>query len=565
MGILSPVRQGLDAIVPGLPLADLLLGEVRKFDKGFVFEIVDTGNGKLETIRTKSLVINPKRYHLSEPFASQLTPAEDNTVVAEENGIIIREITIEGTTGLKERKEDALSRGARVGTQASGTDHFFDLRDMFREYALRKQDPETGSGIRMFFHNVNEDDHFVVVPRAFETPRDATINPMHFMYRITLAAIQEIPPAKLPGDPFDFLGGFGDTLQAISEGVTDARAFFADSINQVEALRGRINQVGAILDGDSTGNDAVDALFDSSAEGINGIHDLVDGVVITAELGREFYRAGLDLEEDFREQILNDIDSEPDEATIEAANDVKGMYDALADIAARAGVFAPPLGADVMRQYGGETNLTPDDIEEQAAGAKPGSQLRATQGSERNAGKDISGFTGSERHTVDATDSIDKIAIDKRVPRDAIIELNRLRFPYIAESGGPGVRPRAREPGQLRYSDRRHSRQRRRADRLGRAECYPRCEDHPGHRARHHRLHPRPGRPATDRREGNARPAARRVARAARSGARRRPRCCHRVDRSGTRRRRAVAGNDALADRAAGRCGRERAGGECPG
>lgn len=440
MGILSPVRQGLDAIVPGLPLADLLLGEVRKFDKGFVFEIVDTSSGKLEVLRTKSLVINPKRYHLSEPFASQLTPAEDNTVVAEENGIIIREIVLEGTTGLKERKEDALGRGGRIGTQGTGTDHFMDLRDMFREYSLRKQDPERGSGIRMFFHNVNEDDHFVVVPRAFETPRDATVNPIHFMYRITLAAIQEIPPAKLPGDPFDFLGGFGDTVQKISEAVTDARTFFVDSINEVEALRRRVNQVGAVLDGDLTGGDAIDALFDSSAEAINGAHDLVDGVVISIALGRELYRATLDLEEDFREQILNEIEGDPDEATLRAARTTQGIADALADITARGTAFVAPLGADIMRAFGGETNLTPDDLENQVAGATPGSALRATQGSERNAGNDISGFNGSERHTVSATDSIDKIALDRRVPRDSIIELNRLAYPYIAESGGPRVK-----------------------------------------------------------------------------------------------------------------------------
>jgi len=439
MGILSPVRQGLDGLVPGLPLADLLLGEVRKFDKGFVFELVDTSSGKLKTLRTKSLVINPKRYHLSEPFTSQLTPAEDNTVVAEENGIIIREITIEGTTGLKTRKEDALGRGGRIGTQASGTDHFFDLRDLFREYSLRKQDPEKGSGIRMFFHNVTEDDHFVVVPRAFETPRDASVNPIHFMYRITLAAIQEIPPAKLPGDPFDFLGDFGDSLQKLSETLTDARAFWVDSINEVEAFRRRINQVGAVLDSDDPARDAFNLLFDSSAEAINAAHDLVDGVVTNIELSREFYRTCGDLEQDFREQILNDIDSEPDEEVVAAAAALTEMGDAITDIASRPLLFRPPLGRDITRAFGGETNLTPDDLANQTAGATPGSQLRATQGSERRAGYDIGGFTGSTRVTIGATDSIDKIALDNRVPRDAIIDLNSLRYPYIAESGGPGV------------------------------------------------------------------------------------------------------------------------------
>ncbi|HEY5551055.1 MAG TPA: LysM peptidoglycan-binding domain-containing protein, partial [Opitutaceae bacterium] len=438
MGILSPVRQSLDSLVPGLPLADLLLGEIRQFDHGFVFEIVDLAKGG-KPIRTKSLVLNPSRYNLSEPFTSTLTPSEDNAVVTEENGIIIREITIEGTTGLQRRKETALGRGGAVGTEASGPDHFRDLRDLFREYGRLKVDPERGPNIRMLFHNVLEDDHFVVVPRAFETPRDAATNPIHFVYRITLAAIQTIPAPKPAKGPFDDLGEFGDTLQAISEGVNDARAFFVDSINEVEALRRRIQLVGDIVSGDVNPSEALDRIFESSASNINAAHDLIDNTETTILTGRELWKASLDLEEDFRENILNNITSDASDDDLRAAKTLKDMTGAMTRILFRGNAFfAPPVGEDVSRPYAGERNFTDQDLRDETAGATPGSRTRGALGSERRAGLDLGSFSGSERYQVTITDTLDNIALRFRVPRETIIDFNNLRFPYIAAGGGPG-------------------------------------------------------------------------------------------------------------------------------
>jgi hypothetical protein len=440
VGLLSPLRQSLNALVPGLPLADLLLGEVRKFDHGFVFEIVDLAkNGK--PIRTKSLVLNPQRYNLSEPFTSTLTPSEDNTVVAEENGVIIREITIEGTTGLQKRKESALGRGGAIGTEASGVDHFRDLRDLFREYGRLKVDPERGPNIRMLFHNVLEDDHYVVVPRAFETPRDAATNRVHFTYRITLAAIQTIPAPKPPGNPFGFLGEFGDTLQAISEGVNDSRAFFVDSINEIEALRRRVQLVGDIVAGDFTAAQALDRIFESHAECINAAHDLVDGSTTSILLQKELWKASLDLEEDFRENILNNIFTAPSDDDLIAARTLRDTARSMTNILFRGNsFFLPPPGEDAGKPYAGERNFTDQDLTDRTAGATQGSRVRAALGSERRAGLNLGSYSGSERHTIVATDTLDNLALGFRVPREAIIDINNLKFPYIAAGGGPGVR-----------------------------------------------------------------------------------------------------------------------------
>ncbi len=421
MGVLSSARSTLNAVVPGLPLGDILLGNIGEFKKGFVFEVIDSKTG--EALITKSLVLNPRRYTLTEPFASTLTPTEDNTVVAEENGIIIREIVIEGTTGLEKRAEEALGRGGSIGTTASGVDHFYQLRDMFREYGLLKQDPERGPFIQMLFHNVKADDHFVVVPRAFETPRDAASNRFHLNYRITLAAIQSLPPPTPP--PEGLLGEALGVLADINEAINFARATMVEVIDLIEIYRGRIKDP--------------DLFLEQTALAINSGHDLLDNITLTIAVGIEFYAATCDLLEDIQEQMENDIDASPTEDELREARRLKALRAQMERVLAHPEKFAPPLAADAAKPFARDRNLTAADLRDGTAGASKGTRTKLALGGGRRAGLNLGLFGGSRRTEIDGAATIDSLAAKEDVPRDAIIALNNLRFPYITRGGGPGT------------------------------------------------------------------------------------------------------------------------------
>lgn len=422
----SPIRSTLSAIPLGIGdfLVDLLLGEITKpFTKGFVFEIIDVRSPR-QALITKSLVINPERYDLSEPFSVNLTPAEDDSVVAEENGIIIREIVLEGTTGIKKRKEEALGRGGSLGTEASGVDHFRTLRGMFRTYSEMKKDPETAPFIQMHFHNVKEDDHFVVVPRTFDTPRAAKKNKIHFIYRITMAAIMELPPPSKPPDAFDFFG-LGDAIKDITEAVNDGRAFFVEGINEIETIRRRIRNP--------------EEMFESVAGSLNSAHDLVDGVVGLIEAGEEFFAATEDLMEDVQEIMDNTIIRFPTFEELKASRSIRQARHSLERIHNRREKFGQPLGQGPSRPFSGDRNLTNADLRENTGGATAGSRTRLALGSEREAGLDLGSFGGTRGVIVKASDTIDTLATKHDVPREAIISLNDLLFPFITRSGAPGT------------------------------------------------------------------------------------------------------------------------------
>jgi len=422
----SPIRSIVGAIPLGIGdfLVNLLLGDITKpFTKGFVFEVIDVRQPRKALI-TKSLVINPERYTLSEPFSVNLTPAEDDSVVSEENGIIIREITLEGTTGLKKRKEEALGRGGSLGTEASGVDHFRTLRKMFRDYSTMKKDPEMSPFIQMHFHDVKQDDHFVVVPRSFETPRNAKTNRVHFIYRITLAAIMELPPPSKPPKEFDFFG-LGDTIKDITEAVNDGRAFFVEGINEIETIRRRIRNP--------------EEMFESVAGSINAAHDLVDGVTGLIEAGEEFFAATEDLCEDVEEIILNTIDRLPSAEEQRATRSITRSRHALERIHNRRDKFGTPLAQNQSRPFAGDRNLTNADLRDKTGGATAGTRTRLAFGSEREAGLDLGSFGGSHGIIIKASDTIDTLAIRFDVPREAIISLNDLRFPFITRSGAPGT------------------------------------------------------------------------------------------------------------------------------
>ena len=394
------------------PLRDIRTG----FRSGFAIEVRDTRNQR-QPLAVHSFALNPSTYILSEPFQSTLTPTEDNFVVAEENGQIIREVTLGGTFGITEKRGPSFNgdQGSR-----SGNEHFIHLRNLFRDYGKLKQDPKIASFVQMIFHSMRDDDHFVVVPRSFETPRDAKATRLHYEYRITMAVISDATvPTNLLAIP--------KALDTLSKAFHDARASFAEATSQLGDIKARVQNIEQVLV--------------QAAELINGVGEVLDGTVALINYP-------LELAANVATDLANAADSlansvvtlTPGSVAETGSRQLRRLESALDRILAIPEKFGPSSIQDTLERYEGEQGLTADDLANRSAGADIGSRTRLALGSGGDADTiDISEYTGVARERVDRTTTIQGLANQFQAPPELIILANNLSFPYIAEGGGPGV------------------------------------------------------------------------------------------------------------------------------
>lgn len=437
-------------------LVDTFLGDATDgFQTGFVFELIDIR--KSEPIKAFALVVNPTRYEISEPFQAELTPAEDGTVIAEETGIVIREIVLEGTFGLKSRRSnnpfsnkkskdssfglaqlDPLRKSAN--DEKSGTTWFKELRDMFRAYSSMKKDAGMSPFIQLVFHSLKDDDHFLVVPREFISPRDSRTNRMHRIFRIRLTAIDG--PKFSAKKPKDKKKGFFDKVNDLSKALNDARAAFADATADLAKIRRKIGNINALM---------IQAASVITAMG-NFVRGLRSTFVVTpihtvTQVAAAFERAADDLE------AISSPDPDvfpEDRDFVIAMRSLSQAFDQMAQypevfessssltVARGSGAGTSSRGS-IKGSFSGDLRLTQSDIDDQTAGASVGTRTRVTQGSARDGGLDLGNFRGIIEWIVKRTDSMQSIANETGAQQEAIIILNDLRYPYLSEGGGPGI------------------------------------------------------------------------------------------------------------------------------
>lgn len=397
-------------------LAEASISDIRSgFRSGFVIEIRSSLRPD-RPVMVHSFALNPQRYTLNEPYQSTLTPTEGDSVVAEENGPIIREITIEGTFALARKRGPSFrgDQGSRTGNE-----HFMHLRNMFREYGRIKQDPERAGSHYMVFHALRDDDHFIVVPRSFETARDARSTRLHYPYRIALAVIAEAT--------FDGTGlAVPSFLRNLSTGFHDARAAFAEASAQLDDLVARVSQVETVLS--------------QAAEVINAVGDVLDG---TATLINYPLELAANLTEDIAvtaDRVATSAATlTPDSIAETGSRNLRRLEAAFDRILSIPERFGPSAIEDTLDSYNGERGLTDDDLENGTAGANIGSRTRLTLGSGDEGGIDVSGYRGVRREPLDRTSTVRGLATEFGVPEELIILVNNLSYPYITAEGGPGL------------------------------------------------------------------------------------------------------------------------------
>lgn len=433
---LNPVKivsNAIDTLINGAQLEDIRTG----FNFGYVIELLDTsrslgGIKDAEVIDTHVFVLNPSSYTVSEPFTSTLTPAEDNTVNREENGIVMRTITLEGTHGVKQKRVTGFE-GKQSAGAVSGHAHFLHLRNMFRLYSDFKQgrinrhkrvsgfshvDP---ANVTMVFHSLREDDHFIVVPQSFETPRDQKSR-NHYRYRITLTAVGET--SRTVEEDQGFFGDFDDALRDINEGFDRGRAFFVELNAAVDSIKDRVRDV--------------EQTFNNVAQAFNEISRFVRNTTSFIPLTVDAVHSAAAQLEAAGSNFEAAIGTNPTGAELQNVRLMRQTAAALNQIAMHPGQFGGSPSTSVQRLYQGEQNLTQDDLEQNTAGAGVGSRtrIRSSQG-QLGVNTDPGDSFASEN--VKATDSLETIAQKYGTTPEALIIANDLRPPYLAPGGGPGI------------------------------------------------------------------------------------------------------------------------------
>lgn len=209
--------------------------------------------------------VPPKVNEISEPFATTIVPTQNGGKYVESHGTIIRQIRIQGTTGLRPNKRapstipllgistaafeavispflnpgDLIKRNKIPSDEITGFDDIIFLRNMFRLYSSFKQTDERAGRVVMVWRNAKDVDYWVVEPTDFRLVHSSS-SPMTYEYQIQLRTLARA----------DFsLGYIDDPL----EDIMSRRRFLA-------RLQGYANDITRVLTSIAAGVDRLDGL-----------------------------------------------------------------------------------------------------------------------------------------------------------------------------------------------------------------------------------------------------------------------------------------------------------------
>tara|TARA_R100000664_G_C2759394_1_gene149116 strand:+ start:582 stop:2612 length:2031 start_codon:yes stop_codon:yes gene_type:complete len=154
------------------------------------------GNDELAGANSYFFNLHPKALNLSEPFATHIMPTQGGGVYVESQGIVLRTLTIAGTTGY---------RPAMVGIpgdnnnniiphqpgEPTGFLNLLKLRNLFRNYADLKKDKSLSYKVYLVWYNNKEQEAWFFEPTNFSTMRDAA-SPFTYDYSISGTLTQKV-------------------------------------------------------------------------------------------------------------------------------------------------------------------------------------------------------------------------------------------------------------------------------------------------------------------------------------------------------------------------------------
>jgi len=427
-----------------------------RFNLTYAFELVAVGSNGGGANRVVNLPMQPNRYEVDEQPGQIITPTVGGVSV-EESGFILRSCTVAGTCGL------APKRGWSAGTPsdsggliyADGNSLWRELRSLFRLYAHFRANPDKAPAkYVMAFHDFVNDDHWIVVPQSFRSPRDASAWRLHYPYEITFTAVADYDNTTknlfddgILGEIKGFFAKARAVINAITGYVEDARAFVGAVNSAISgAIIGTINAVTGLL---AAANDLK-----------NGIKDFIN-------LPKRIAAAIQDLVDQWHQLVEDQEAADPWSPASQVASErlanleVAGrMADALDGLLA-ADVWQKSWRETAAEQSSlqtGEAALTRAELAAVAnrgqagapsaaaaraltARATPGSASRLT-GPGRRQGRAQRAYTGQREYVVRSGDTLLGIAVREVGNPDAWMDIrdaNALKYPYITPLGLPGT------------------------------------------------------------------------------------------------------------------------------
>jgi hypothetical protein len=182
------------------------------------------------------LILKPEALDIKTQFTVAPTATLDGGLYVEENGAVMRTLSIRGTTGwtptyspakadyafkptVKPQFNSLATRrfapSSIVYERMSGHQHFQALNDLvFERYSDYKRDPVAAPHCSLIFHMPKESDSWVVAPLSFDLQRNASA-PLSYFYNIELLMLE---PWSTRQDPAPF--EVRSTVKAASKTLT---------------------------------------------------------------------------------------------------------------------------------------------------------------------------------------------------------------------------------------------------------------------------------------------------------------------------------------------------------
>lgn len=241
-------------------------------------------NGTYETVKVQNvpmiynLPINPQNLTVVSPFASQTTILSDGILV-ESNGSPLKQISIQGTTGIMPYRDTEqtsfdtsvlsafapsvgrVANNVKSAAQAlnpssiaeiiakkqaifdnSGYTLFQKLDQFISYYAFLSKKPEN-KNLRLVFDMVKDNKTFICTPKSFALNRAAN-EPLEYKYSIQLEAWKRIKlDAGLTNVSSDLQKTLGQDINAVLAGIRKVFKLISTAAEMINAIRGDIQRL----------------------------------------------------------------------------------------------------------------------------------------------------------------------------------------------------------------------------------------------------------------------------------------------------------------------------------
>lgn len=420
-------------------------------EQQYVLQIKTIANPLTTTDMFLVLPLAPEQYKVSRVFRQSIQPTLGG-LVAEEQGLLWREINVTGSFGLLAKSKAAKTSGLALADTTTGPDGPFPLafeklsgpgwtrrmiRNIFERYGELKANPQTAHATELIWHDLKTGDSWVVVPITVDVDRN-TARRMQYPWAFTLKAIAKADAIKLETTPASFL----DKVRSAVAAVAKALDLVSSAIQEGSATLGEVRFFAA----------QIDSVLDRVTTIVNSASDFVQGVTDTLSIGAMFISSTAELMESTLALI---------EQVEELPNEVRQNYqqalDGLHAIGAQFSAFGSTYDAETAAVVRAEQGAAGDDADELARAAAAGpprnvneQATRRTQSTDEalvaagavDPARTRGVYAGTTQYAITAGDTLQSIAA--RFLGDGtrwwdIAVFNGLQAPYISAAGAPGT------------------------------------------------------------------------------------------------------------------------------